>query len=1239
MIFSVLAQVRNARMRLLALAVLCVCGYGLGLATTAPAHVINLIAKTGYVDGTGSHYVDGTGTTRDYALNNDWISIAIHQDSDRLMVFSNGYVPTNPDEPGAEYWQGILSRFKLDGTPEPFSAGNGTNTFTHFPGYDGAIAVDNSGTASDGNFYFLTWTHKIYGYDSSGTPLGGYFPVDFGESIRGIAVDSTGSIWVTTSSSLVQLDSTGARTGTEIHLSEGPGAIAIDGSDNFYVGLGRGVVKYDKTGAELYEFAPPSAGNIAVDSANGLVYLTGGEGVREFTASGEYIGSFPEAGPLAVDEDTHDIYVSGGKTYATSDPDVRLYHVEKYHNFGLIHLPDVATGEADFTPATATLHGTVNPDTVDTTECYFEWGPTTTEGFSQGKIPCAQGNVLSGGSAVNVSAEITHLKPGITYRYQLVANSQYKQLQIGEEHTIKPQGPPVLGKFRVSEVNTDGARLSGSVSPQGDQTSYHFEYGTDEGYGQELPLSGGQLASPIDGEEVSVRVTGLTPGQTYHYRLVATNGNGTIADVDHEFKTFDRYPEVDDSCPNALVRKQTGASLLLDCRAYELVSASNAGGYNVESDLIPGEAPLAAHPAANGKVIYSLHYGMLPGVVGEPTNFAQDPYVAKRGPNGWTTSYVGIPAGATPSAAAFGSPLAAADGGLSNFAFGGPDLCEPCFTDGSTGIPVRLSSGALVQGMQGSLDPGPGAKQAGIVARQLSSDGTHLIFGSTSKFEPDGNSGEVTIYSRDLTAGTTQVISKTPAGATMTGSGIGELDISTDGSRVLLGRLVSTVDHPGGEDSAGNRYWHLYMSVGDGGSTIDVTPGTTNGVIYAGMTANGGKVFFSTADSLAGADGDAAADLYRADVGSSASTLALVSTGGTGSGCNPQKGSGGPHWNSVSDTATCDVVALSGGAGVASGDGTAYFLSPEALDGSGTPNGANLFVSRPGDSPRYVATLAAGDAAITDAVTENERLGFGDFQVTPNGEDAVFASKQPLTGYPNLGLSEVFRYEAAGEEIDCVSCAGTQAAPTGDTTLSPYGLNLSDDGRVFFTSSEPLVLRDSNEQKDVYEWDDGTIELISTGSSPTGSGLVSVSADGVDAYFFTRQKLAAEDLSGSVMKIYDARENGGFLFDPPTLPCQASDECHGAGTQAAVPPEIATYRGKGGQSGSSATGGRQSCQQLVAHARDLRDRAQALRRRIASAQGADAKQRLHSRAEHATRLAAKASRSAKRCRANSRSAP
>jgi hypothetical protein len=74
---------------------------------------------------------------------------------------------------------------------------------------------------------------------------------------------------------------------------------------------------------------------------------------------------------------------------------------------------------------------------------------------------------------------------------------------------------------------------------------------------------------------------------------------------------------------------------------------------------------------------------------------------------------------------------------------------------------------------------------------------------------------------------------------------------------------------------------------------------------------------------------------------------------------------------------------------------------------------------------------------------------------------------------------------------------------------------------------------------------------------------LSASADGKDVFFFTRQSLAPQDENGSSMKIYDAREGGGFLYNPPPQPCKASDECHGPGTQQAPPPAINTIEGTG----------------------------------------------------------------------------
>ncbi len=184
--------------------------------------------------------------------------------------------------------------------------------------------------------------------------------------------------------------------------------------------------------------------------------------------------------------------------------------------------------------------------------------------------------------------------------------------------------------------------------------------------------------------------------------------------------------------------------------------------------------------------------------------------------------------------------------------------------------------------MAGSLNPGPEAKPAGFIAKRFSADGSHFIFGSKSRFEPEANEGEISIYDRDLRSGETHVVSKTPAGQTIKeeGTEIGELGISKDGSRIVIGHLV--------EENEGAKYWHLYMNVGDSGKTIDLTPGSTHGVLFDGMTEDGSKVFFTTVDPLTTAtnqDTDHSADIYQAEVSEAGTmTLTRISTGTEGTG-------------------------------------------------------------------------------------------------------------------------------------------------------------------------------------------------------------------------------------------------------------------------------------------------------------------------------------------------------------------
>ncbi len=236
------------------------------------------------------------------------------------------------------------------------------------------------------------------------------------------------------------------------------------------------------------------------------------------------------------------------------------------------------------------------------------------------------------------------------------------------------------------------------------------------------------------------------------------------------------------------------------------------------------------------------------------------------------------------------------------------------------------------------------------------------------------------------------------------------------------------------------------------------------------------------------------------------------------------------------------------------------------------PGQTNVEAYGPSELPRDVQT---DSPVVIDSVSEPGSARTGDFQVTPSGDDAAFTSTLSLTGYDNgVVHPEVFRYDS-GSGVECASCNQTSEQAIGDASLPRHGLGLSDDGRVFFNSTEGLVDRDLNEKEDAYQWepkafeagqgappcphDGGCVELLSTGTSPFAAELLGISSGGGDAYFFTRDKLAEEDENGNTVKIYDARSFGGFPFVPTPPQCKASDECHGPGSPAPPAPQIKSY--------------------------------------------------------------------------------
>ena len=94
---------------------------------------------------------------------------------------------------------------------------------------------------------------------------------------------------------------------------------------------------------------------------------------------------------------------------------------------------------------------------------------------------------------------------------------------------------PTVMTGPVDQVTSAGATLSGSVNPDGAETTYYFEYGTSPNYGETTPVTSAGTGS--DAVAVSVVLAGLAPGDVYHYRLVASNSLGVAYGQDGTLQT------------------------------------------------------------------------------------------------------------------------------------------------------------------------------------------------------------------------------------------------------------------------------------------------------------------------------------------------------------------------------------------------------------------------------------------------------------------------------------------------------------------------------------------------------------------------------------------------------------------------------------------------------------------------------------------------------------------------------
>jgi hypothetical protein len=293
--------------------------------------------------------------------------------------------------------------------------------------------------------------------------------------------------------------------------------------------------------------------------------------------------------------------------------------------------------------------------------------------------------------------------------------------------------PPTILSTHVSNASTESATLNAQINPQGKATQYSFEYGPADCSSNpctSLPLPKGSLPAGTSPVAVKVEITGLAPGSSLRYRVLAESKGIEGGKAQTEDLPFGTYPYLTPSfgpCPNEAFRSGTGAAgkgaHLPDCRAYEQASPIVKNGADLWTT-----PPFSAAASDGSGVLFQNDFGVPNGVGAQqmPT------YLAKRTANAWTHRGILPP----PSL-----------GNVASVKGWTPDLSST-FSLAAHVQATSLSS-SLVDSFStdGSLETvAPHTAKAAYDYAGASADGAYVLFESKAALTPNAIEGKPNLY-------------------------------------------------------------------------------------------------------------------------------------------------------------------------------------------------------------------------------------------------------------------------------------------------------------------------------------------------------------------------------------------------------------------------------------------------------------------------------------------------------------
>jgi hypothetical protein len=821
----------------------------------------------------------------------------------------------------------------------------------------------------------------------------------------------------------------------------------------------------------------------------------------------------------------------------------------------------------------ATLHGVLNPKSERTSEpgsAEFVYRQSPTECRGENEKQAGDEKTPAGAEGEAAEAKVTGLLPGTKYTFCVrVVNKAGEEAVSSSQTFTTPAVAPAVEEESVSDLAATSATLLAKINPGGANTTYRFEYGTGAEY-KPVPGGEGYAGAGATGVVVSVHIgEGLTPSTTYRFRVVATSAVETVEGEEQSFTT----QAAGGSPP---------AGGLPDGRVYEQVSPANKNGNVVETAPDTAYFGLAAEDG-NAAVFIGT------GAMGNATSSTVGDFVSRRSPSGWTTSSAIPPALGEVIFTSRPALTLVPSHDFSRFFFG-------------SGAPyVSAQPPTLASAVNLFVSDNPAVEPAWVgqptaqppdftpVPALGETHGNHsyLIAGGT----PDLDTVYFT-YSGTLIP---QDASRAPHG----GWGFYEW---SHGTLREAGVLPNETLSPFGAVPAATAGLSSFDR--DQGPPFDQAESLNNEV-----SVDGSRAFFVSPDPVAGLSECSAAtpggctpELYVRETASGGAPMSVLVSGSKLTG---HEGEMAPHGATFS---------------YASPDGShVFFTSTDRLTEAAPENtatkeydfdvDAGSLTYLPGVTGSVIVTSRDGARAIVENGATNPASldlwtrGAGGGQITPivsmpgssaidsarasaTGSAFVFRTAASLSGFNN-GFEQVYRYDTEKGTLDCVSCPPVGVSPTGDARVSyddagtrpggafPNGDNanpmstldtrvISADGsRVFFDTPDSLVSQDTNGVRDVYEWENGKVSLISSGKGTEGSYVLDSSASGDDVFFTTAFGLVAGDRDNGY-DVYDARVPRLGDSPPTPVPCQG-DVCQGPPSVPSLlgMPASATFSGAG----------------------------------------------------------------------------